>query len=228
MRRTSVIGTVAVAVVLIVAVVTLGLPYLTKQRTFAASVPQPPSVISVELVRVKPRQQACLHNAVVDTRSEVALFQVEAYAKPTVPLRFDVTGDGYRASASIPASAYKNEGIVHAAIRPPERDVLATACITNVGARTVALFGTTPGERSAATATVGGREINTNPWLAFYEANPTSIGHRLPTIFDRMAIFRPPFIGPWLLWPLALLFAIGVPVAIAVWYGRSLSEDADA
>ena len=226
MRRPAVIGAVAVLVVLVVAAVTLGVPYLTKDRRYPASVPQPPSVVSVELVRVKPNERACLHDAVVDTHSQVALFQVEAYAKPTVPLRFDVSATGYRASASIPASAYKDEGIVHADIRPPRRDVLATACITNAGTRTIALFATTAPERSAATATVGGQPVATNPWLAFYEAKRTSIGHRLPTIFDRMESFRPPFIGAWLLWPLALLFAIGVPIALAVWYGRSLSDDA--
>jgi hypothetical protein len=228
MRRASVIGAIAAVVVLIVAAATLGLPYLTKDRRFAASVPQPPSVVSVELVPVKPRERACLHHAVVDTHSEVALFQVEAYGKPTVPLRFDVSADGYRASASIPASAYKDEGIVHADIRPPRRDVLASACITNLGPRNIALFATTVPERSAANATVAGRPVGTNPWLAFYEAKPTSIGHRLPTIFERMAIFRPPFIDSWLLWPLALLFAIGVPATVVAWYARSLSDDGDA
>jgi hypothetical protein len=70
--------------------------------------------------------------------------------------------------------------------------------------------------------------IGTHPRLAFYEVGPTSIGHRFPTIFDRVALFRPPFIGAWLLWRLALLFAIGVPVAVAVSYGWSLSDDPDA
>jgi hypothetical protein len=40
-----------------------------------------------------------------------------------------------------------------------------------------------------------------------------------------MAIFRPPFIGGWLLWPLAVLFVIGVPAALLVVYARALGED---
>jgi hypothetical protein len=225
MRRWAVLGTAAGALVLLIAAVAIGRPYLTKQRAYRASIPQPPSVIAVTLRLMKPGQTVCLHNVVMDTHSERALFQVETYGTPTVPLRFALNGDGYRATVKVPASAYKNEGIVNVPVPAPHRDVFVRACVTNAGRRPAALFGTTSAEPGPVYATVDGVPVEPNWWLAFYEAKPTSIAHRLPTIVSRMGIFRPPFIGGWLLWPLGVLFVLGVPAAILVAYARALDDD---
>jgi hypothetical protein len=228
MHRSGLAGVLAGALVLLVAAVAIGLPYLDKERDYRASVPQPPSLIAIQLVRMQPGESACLHDAVMNARSERALFQVETFAKPTVPLRLELTGRGYRATATVPASSYQDEGIVQARVTAPPRDVLVTACVVNAGRREVALYATTPPERSAVNTTVAGHAIVTNPWLAFYEEKPTSIANRLPTILERMAVFRPAVIGPWLLWPLAVLFVFGVPAAILLAYGRGLRDDDDA
>ena len=225
MRRWALLGALAGALVLLVAAIAIGRPYLTKQRDYPASIPQPPSVVSVKLVRMKPGQSACLHDAVLDTHSERALFQVETYGKPTVPLRFALAGEGYRATVHVPASAYKDEGIVNVPVPAPRRDVLVKACVDERGKRLVALFATTSAEPGPVSATLDGKPLPTNPWLAFYEAKRTSIAHRLPTILARMAIFRPPFIGGWLLWPLAALFVLGVPRRVLVAYARALDDD---
>ena len=97
--------------------------------------------------------------------------------------------------------------------------------MTNAGTRPAALFATTAAEPGPVSATLDGEPVGTNPWLAFYEAKRTSIAHRLPTIVARMDTFRPPFIGAWLLWPLAGLFVLGVPAAVLVAYGRVLADD---
>jgi hypothetical protein len=225
MRRWALLGALAGTAVLLAAAVAIGRPYLTKQRDFRASVPQPPSVVAIELVRMKPGQAVCLHDAVMDTHSERVLFQVETYAKPTVPLRFALTGDGYGATVSVPASSYKDEGILNLPVPAPRGDILVRACVTNAGTRPVALFATTAAEPGPVFATLDGERVPTNPWLAFFEAKRTSIADRLPTIVSRMGIFRPPFIGGWLLWPLGLLFVLGIPVAVLIAYARALAED---
>jgi hypothetical protein len=226
MRRPALIGVASALVVLAIGVVTIARPYFAKDRDYPASIPQPPSVVSVELVHLKPREAACLHDVVMDTHSERALFQATANGKPTVPLRLDLRGDGYRASVPVPASSYKNEEIINVGVPAPPRDALVTACVTNLGPRPAALLATTAPERGVPYATLGDEPITTNPWLGFYEARRTSIADRLPTIFDRMAIFRPPFIGSWLLWPLAALFVFGVPALAVLAYGRALRDDA--
>ena len=225
MRRWAFLGAIAGALVLLVAAVGIGRPYLTKKRVYPASVPQPPSVIAVALVRMKPGQAACLHDVVMDTHSERALFQVETYGKPTVPLRFELTGEDYRATVRVPAFSYKDEGILNLPVPAPRRDVFVQACVTNAGKRPAALFTTTTAEPGPVFATLDGERVGTNPWLAFYEAKRTSIADRMPTIVSRIGIFRPPFIGGWLLWPLAALFVLGVPVAVLVAYARALGED---
>ena len=225
MRRWALLGALAGALVLLVAAVAIGRPYLTKQRDYRASVPQPPSVVAVQLVRMKPGKAVCVHDAVMDTHSERVLFQVETYGKPTVPLRLTLTGNGYRAAVNVPASAYKSGGIVNLPAPAPDRDVFVTACVRNIGRRSAALEASTSAEPGPVFATLDGELVPTNPWLAFYEAKPTSIAHRLPTIVSRMGIFRPPFIGGWLLWPLGVLFVLGVPAAILVAYARALDDD---
>jgi hypothetical protein len=225
MRRWTLFGVLAGALVLLVAAIAIGRPYFTKQRAYPASIPQPPSVVSVNLVRMKPGQSVCLQDAVLDTHSERALFQVETYGKPTVPLRLALTGAGYRAAGDVAAAAYKDEGIVNVPVPAPRRDVLVKACVTNAGTRPAALFGTTAAEPGPVSATLDGTPISPNPWLAFYEAGRTSIAHRLPTIVSRIGIFRPPFIGGWLLWPLAALFVLGVPAAVLGAYARALDDD---
>jgi hypothetical protein len=225
MRSWPVLGALAGAIVLLIAAVAIGRPYLSKQRDYPASIPQPPSVVSVELVRMKPKAVACLHDAVMDTHSERALFQVETYGKPTVPLRLNLDGQSYHATVHVAPSAYKDEGIVNVPVPGPRRDVVVRSCLTNVGKRTVALFATTTAEPGPVTGSLDGKALPSNPWLAFYEAKRTSIAHRLPTIVSRMAIFRPPFIGGWLLWPLALLFVFGVAAAVLVAYASALRED---
>jgi hypothetical protein len=225
MRRWALLGGLAGALVLLIAAVAIGRPYLTQQRDYPASIPQPPSVVAVRLVPMKPGQAVCLHDAVMDTHSERALFRVETYAKPTVPLRFTLTGDRYRATVNVPASAYKDEGILSLLVPAPKRDVFVRACVTNAGKRLAALFATTSAEPGPVVATLDGEPVDTNPWLAFYEAKRTSIADRLRTIVSRMAIFRPPFIGGWLLWPLGLLFVLGIPIAVVIAYGRGLRDD---
>jgi hypothetical protein len=225
MRRWALFGGLASALVVLFAAIAIARPYLTRQREYPASIPQPPSVVAIQLVRMKPGQASCLHNVVMDTHSERALFQVETYGKATVPLRLELTGDGYHATTHVAAGSYKDEGILNVPVPKPRRDVIVEACVTNAGKRPAALFATTTAEPGAVSATLDGKPVPTNPWLAFYEAKRTSIVSRLPTTIARMGIFRPPFIGGWLFWPLAALFVFGVPAAIVLVYVRALGED---
>jgi hypothetical protein len=174
---------------------------------------------------MEPGQVACLRDAVMDTHSQRALFQVETYGKTTVPLVFALSGNDYRVKRDIPASAYKNEGIINVRVPAPARDTFVKACVTNAGKRAAALYATTLAEPGPVSATLDGKPVSPNPWLAFYEAKRTSIAHRLQTIVARMGTFRPPFIGGWLLWPVAALFILGVPAAVLLAYARGLRED---
>ena len=221
MRSRTTPSVVAFVAVLLLAAVFVWRPYATRDREYPTTIAQAPARFSTVLVALDPRQRACLDAIALDKRSAVARFQVGTYGKPTVPLEFQLAGSGYRADVAIAPAAYTDNGIVQIAVPPPGHDVETSACIVNRGRNRVALYAANPTEVSASQATRDGKPLATNYWLGFYERRPTSIAHRSPTIAARMSIFRPGFVGPWLIWPLAALFVLGVPAGVLAAYTRA-------
>jgi hypothetical protein len=228
MRSRAAMSVAAGVAVLLLAAVFIWRPYATRSREYPTTIAQAPARFSTVLVGLGPRQRACLDAIALDARSAVARFQVGTYGKPPVPLDFQVVGSGYRADVPIAASAYGDNEIVQTAVPTPGHDVEASACIVNRGSHGVALYAANAGEVSPSQATLDGKPISTNYWLGFYERRPTSIAHRSPSIAARMSIFRPGFVGPWLIWPLAALFVIAVPLGMLVAYYRALRDDTNA
>ena len=69
---------------------------------------------------------------------------------------------------------------------------------------------------TALRTTVDGRPVPPDVALSFYEGEPISALAFVPRIVDYMSAFRG-FLGtPWIIWPLMLLVAAGVPAA-ALW-----------
>jgi hypothetical protein len=227
MRSRTAMSVAAGVAVLLLAAIFVWRPYATRSREYPTTIAQAPARFSTVLVALDPRQRACLDAIALDKRSAVARFQVGTYGKPTVALEFQLVGSGYRADVPIAPSAYTDNGIVQIAVPAPRHDVETSACIVNRGRHRVALYAANSGEGSASQATIDGKPIATNYWLGFYERRPTSIAHRAPTIAARIPIFRPGFVGPWLIWPLAALFVLGVPAAVLAAHARALRDDPD-
>jgi hypothetical protein len=228
MRSRTTLSVVAFVAVLLLAAVFVWRPYGTRDREYPTTIAQAPARFSTALVELGPRKRACLDAISLDKRSAVARFQVGTYGRGTVPLEFQLVGSGYRADVPVAPAAYTDNGIVQIAVPPPRHDVETSACIVNRGRYRVALYAANSGEVSASRGTVDGKPIGTNYWLAFYERGPTSIARRSPTIAARISIFRPGFVGPWLIWPLAALFVLGVPAAVIAAYARAEREDASS
>ena len=72
--------------------------------------------------------------------------------------------------------------------------------------------GVKPGEQSP---TLGGKDTLNRAaiWFRPPEGERASIISQLPTLFERMALFRPSWVGPWTYW---LLFLVVVPRARAL------------
>jgi hypothetical protein len=200
-----------------------GGPFLLKHRTYAASVPQPPSLYTIELVKIRARDRACVANVVMDTHSERLLFQVATFGREGAPLTIDIAGGAYHDARRI-TGGYPDNSALLTDVKPPTRDVVARVCIANVGRRPVALFASTASEASAANTLVAGHSVSTNPVLVFLEARPTTLASRVPTILHRMTVFRPPFIAAWMLWILAVLVGLGVPILVLTVYCRVVPE----
>jgi hypothetical protein len=83
-------------------------------------------------------------------------------------------------------------------------------CVSNQGARKIALYGNADGAARSSTAFKDGRPIKADLSLEF-ERSSRSIASEVPRMLDRAALFRAPWLGPWAYWILAFALAVGAP-----------------
>jgi hypothetical protein len=221
MRRAA----VAAAVLVILAGVLAGLlPALTRDRDYPAEIPSPPALRETSLVDLPAGARACWPYAVVEHHAGEARFKVTTRGRPGAPLVLGLTGDGYRARVAVPAG-YPDNSELHVAVPRPARDAEVVTCLRNAGRRAVALYASRDRTRSRSLASVDGRPTGASVWFSLYEPRPVSLLDRLGATMPRMSAFRAGVVGPWLLWPLALLFVLGVPAGTVWAYARALRDD---
>ena len=207
-------------VVLVAAAAVWGLPYLTRERQYYATTPQPKPLYTATLVPLRPGQRACLDRAVIDRYSQQARLLVYTHGQPAVPLELSLNGGGYRAAARVPAT-YADSRPVEVPVRPPLHAVEVTICVRNAGGRGIALFASDDRTRSRSQDRVDGRPVTPNFDVIFTERRPVSILRRLPASVQRASAFRFFGVAPATLWPLLIVFAFGVPLAVLLTYVRS-------
>lgn len=211
------------ALVLLLGLVLVGVPFMTRARDAPESVPQPPPLLRVATVTVPAGSRACWGPVVVDRRSERALLRVSTAGGPGPPLVMTLRGAGYRARRAL-AGGYADNSTLSVAVAPPRREVATIACVRNAGRRAILLFAADDRTKAPYPTHVAGRTVRAVPQLAFYERTPHSIAARLASTFHHMGAFRPGVVGPWLLWPLAFLLVIGVPAGV-LWAHVTAASD---
>jgi hypothetical protein len=224
MRRTALI---AFVVVLGLFGVFIALPYLSDERDlFAAGVPSPPPLQFTSIDQVPGHGRACMTDLALTPQSEKMQFQVGTFRKRGPALTVTINAPGYSSRSRVPAG-FEDNAILELGIKPPPSSRLVTLCIRNDGKRKVALYASADRAKSRVNVFVNGKQVEATPWLIFGEAEPRTIWQRLPLTFDRVAIFRG-FLGhPWLVWTLALLFAIAMPVLMGAGLAAAFGRDAD-
>lgn len=88
-------------------------------------------------------------------------------------------------------------------------------CVTNRGPGRVGIEG---GEAESAPTSplfVDGRRNEASALALRFLGEPRSVASQVPVIFQRAALFRPGWVGPWTFWALALVVAVGVPALLA-------------
>lgn len=221
MRRAPVIVAVAV---LVVGLALTAPGYLTRKRDYVAVTPQAPTIEPPAVLPLAGHATACMNLVALDRHSERARLQVSTPGPRAMPLQLTVTGPDYRAEGRIPAR-YADGQTVAAAVRPPPRSLVATACVRNLGRRVVDLAAVGDRSHSRSTVTLNGATVSVGFVLTFYERRPTSILSRLPLSLQRMDVLRPGVVVPATLWVLLALFVAGLP-AVAVWaFARALRAD---
>lgn len=220
MRRSS----LAVGLVLlVVAAIAWGVPYLTDGRDYVAVTPQPDPLFAVSLIPLRHGQVACMDDAVLDPHSEEARFKVGTYFRPPVPLDLTIAGGSYTEHVSVPAE-YRDSEVIRVPIDPPAEETSVSICIRNLGDRRVALYASSDRTNSRSQVRVDGRPVGPDFGIVFYEREPTSILERMPTSLQRATAFRGPLTGD-LLWIVLVLFVLGTPLGVLVALVWSLRGD---
>ena len=202
------------------------IPYLVRDRDYATSVVQPLPMTAPALVVLGPSQRACMQPATMSADSGQGRFSVGTYYKPGPPLELTIDGPGYAARRAIPAG-FADNTTLQVGVPAPRRDVSVRICIANRGTRRVALHASADRTKTAALTRVDGRAVRSNPTFAFYTARRVSIAAKLSRIVDRISLFKPSVVAPWLLWPLLLAFVAGIPVGTLWALHRALVQDGD-
>jgi hypothetical protein len=223
MRRSIVI---AGLVALLAGVVAWWIPYLTRDRDYAAAVVQASPIEAPAVVVVQATQRACFGPVSITTDSGQARFQVGTYFRPGPPIEMTITGPGYHVRRAV-AAGYADNATMRLDVPAPARDLSVDVCIADRGPRRIALHASADRTKMPFVTRVAGRTQGANPAFAFYSAKPLTIVDGLPRIVERIGLFKPGVIGAWLLWPLLFATVLVVPLA-ALWaLRRAVVEDGD-
>jgi len=215
-RALTVVGA---TVVLVVLLATLVIPYLDQSRRIATEVPQPAPLFSVALVELLPNQQGCADEIGLLPGRQVAEMRIGTYGKRDSPLLMTFVAPGYRESVSVPPT-YVNNGLLDVPFNGPAKVLEGSVCVANRGHDPVALYASADRTKSRSNTIVNGGPWPSNFDLAFYTAQRRSLLDQAGTIMRRLRLFHA-HVGLGLLWLLAVLVAIGVPLAgVAAVAGR--------
>lgn len=216
------------AVVLVVAVVLVWfVPYLTRQQQWPAGVPDPPALLAVTEFPVPPGGQACVGDVTIDARSRLA--QVALRPKPPEklgpPVEVVLSGGGYAGKVHIPGGY--GGGIAALPIEPaPSRTVIGTACFFNRGRHTVLLDGTSETRTLSRSPTeVQGKAVPGDIALTLIDNRPRSLLSSLGEVFGHASNLTDRLVPVWLIWVLAAIVAVTVPVCSLYAFYRALRED---
>lgn len=205
-------------------------PFLTRDTQPVASVPGPAAFLAVSPFPLKPGEQACMSSVAMEPDGRIAEFQLRpARATPQggPPVDLVLRAPGYRALLAVPGG-YPGGGVA-LPIAPPRRSEIGTACFVNRGRTTVNLIGTVePRTVSRSATTIGGRPFVGDIALTFADSRSRSLLDRLKEIFVHASNLTDRLVPSWLIWALAVLVALGVPLATLGAFYLALREDESA
>ncbi|UGS38756.1 hypothetical protein [Capillimicrobium parvum] len=217
----------ACGALIVLALLVWGIPWVTKERADVTSTPTPPAFSTVTPITLSPGSRACESSVAFSPQTRSLILLAAKQDGPTPPLRITARAPGYRAGVTIPGG-YAGLSSLVAAVPPPQGSVLGEVCVENAGRRKVQLQATAEGRiQNRATTSVDGEPVQPKMTLLLTEGVNRSLADRPGEILDRIAAFKPPFVGSVSLALLALLVVVGVPAGVlyAIWRGLAAADD---
>ena len=141
-------------------------------------------------------------------------FPVESFGAPGPALQvFTLTAGGVGGRDSVP-SGYRGRTTVAAHPGGIVAGQRIELCVRNTGSRKVALYGGAPAAARTSELKLAGRDAGTDLTLVFERGESRSMLAALGDAFERAALFHPSWVGAGLLWVLAALLVIALPVVL--------------
>jgi hypothetical protein len=196
-------------------------PHLTAQRPVVTSTPSLQGQWSLNEVKVRSGQRACIAPLPLDPGVREVQMLVHGHGSAPAPIAIELSGPGYTGRARFDNYIVSAATPVQAQFdRPPSGSTDGTMCLRNLGRHSIGLVGTSePESLSLPATTVDGRPAGEiDPAITFLSGEHRSTLQRASTIFDRAAGFTG-VVPAVLMWPLALLVFLGIPLgAVAALY----------
>jgi hypothetical protein len=203
-------------------------PHLTEAHPNVLSTPSLVGFQTSKQIVVRRGQQACISPVPLEPALRTVRMVLQARGAQASPLELELRAPGYRGTGRFAGYQAGGAANAEAAVSPvPPRDVDGTLCVRNVGPRAVGLVGTDEPLSATLPATVldGKSAGDVDPAITFLGGPPQSMLSRAGTILGRASDFTGGFVPLWLLWPLALVFVLGAPFALAWALFRSLEPE---
>ena len=210
---------VAAALVLLVfaaGAAKLYVPWLTAKGPEVNSTPSLEGFTPAE-VKVRAGQDACITPVPLDPGDRRLHMLLRTHGSRAPVVDVTISQPGYvapRVSADYAVGV--TTPVESDLSQAPPRAQDGKLCLRNHGPRAVWLVGTSEGESLTLPVTSVDGKVATDidPAITFFTGERTSLVQRLGRIMDRAGDFTG-VLPIWLLWPLALLFVLGLPIGAA-------------
>jgi hypothetical protein len=213
------------AAVLVAGVLLLIGSYLLHKERPIAGTPAPRALFHATIFSLPPRQSACMSPLTFSPKGRTLALQFgeTSAAGGSPPIDVRLTAPGYRASAHV---AGGSEEQAQVPVHSPRRFVIGSACLTNRGTAPALLAGSTElRSRSRVAMTIGGRPVAGDIALTFLANKSQSRLSRIGEVFEHASILTDRLIPVWLVWIIAVLTVLSVPLATVALFYRALRED---
>jgi hypothetical protein len=191
-------------------------PWLTARGPEVNSTPSLEGFTSAE-VKVRAGQDACITPVPLDPGDRRLHMLLRTHGKRAPVVDVTISQPGYVARARFQHYAVRATSPVESDLsQAPPRAHDGKLCLRNRGPRAVWLVGTSEGESLTLPVTSVDGKVATDidPAITFFTGERTSLVQRLGRVMDRAGDFTGVLPG-WLLWPLGLLFFLGLPIGAA-------------
>jgi hypothetical protein len=176
---------------------------------------------------VAPGERACQRPVDVAADARSVRFKVGTFGTPGPPLEVAVrAAAGPRAAGSVGAG-YGDVTWQRARLdRELHEGERVEVCVRNRGERRAALYGGPALAARTSSAYVAGRAQATDIALVFERGESRSAFTLVPAALEHAALFRPGWLGVWLLWAAGFVLAVLVPLLLAAALRSAAATDA--